>query len=139
MPALDQYHHIVRNALEKDGWTITHDPLTLKVGEDRVHIDLGAERVLAAEKGVRKIAVEIKTFGGVSPIADLEAALGQYVLYRMALRQLEPERELYLAAPQSVVVSRFQGRKLWSAFFTDEAGKVIGFDTDTEEIVQWLP
>ena len=88
MPALDQYHHIVRNALEKDGWTITHDPLTLKVGVDRVHIDLGAERVLAAEKGVRKIAVEIKTFNGVSQIADLEAALGQYVLYRMALRQL---------------------------------------------------
>ena len=139
MPALDQYHHIVRNALEKDGWTITHDPLTLKVGVDRVHIDLGAERVLAAEKGVRKIAVEIKTFGGASQIAALEAALGQYVLYRMALQQVEPDRELYLAAPQSIVVSQFQVRALWKAFFTSEAGQVIGFDTETEEIVQWIP
>ena len=34
MPALDQDHHIVRHALEKDGWTITHDPLTLTVGQD---------------------------------------------------------------------------------------------------------
>lgn len=54
MPALDQYHQIVRNALTKDGWTITHDPLTLVVGKDRVHIDLAAERVIGAEKGVRK-------------------------------------------------------------------------------------
>src|SRR5438105_11264466 len=70
MPALDQYHETVRTALIKDGWTITHDPLTLVVGADRVHIDLAAERVIAAEKGVSKIAVEIKTFAGASRIAD---------------------------------------------------------------------
>jgi hypothetical protein len=51
MPALDLYHQAVRHALEKDGWTVTHDPLTLRVGADRVHIDLAAERMLAAEKG----------------------------------------------------------------------------------------
>ena len=80
MPALDQDHHIVRHALEKDGWTITHDPLTLTVGQDRVHLDLGAERVIAAEKGIRKIAVEIKMFRGLSRVADLEEAIGQYVI-----------------------------------------------------------
>lgn len=26
MAARDKYHHIVRKALEKDGWTIPHDP-----------------------------------------------------------------------------------------------------------------
>ena len=97
MPALDTYHHAVRNALIKDGWTITADPLTLSVGTDRVFIDLAAERVIAAQRGVRKIAVEIKTFASASKIADLENALGQYVLYRMALRRVEPDRELYLA------------------------------------------
>ncbi len=30
--AKDIYHKIVRSALEKDGWTITDDPFTLKVG-----------------------------------------------------------------------------------------------------------
>jgi hypothetical protein len=139
MPALDQYHHVVRNALIKDGWTITHDPLTLAVGADRVHIDLAAERVIAAEKGLRKIAVEIKTFGGPSRIADFEDALGQYVVYRMALRRTDADRELYLAVPQAVVVNQFQGRELWKAFFTDENGRVIGFDVETEEIIQWLP
>ncbi len=32
MPARDLYHDIVRTALVKDGWTITHDPLTLRWG-----------------------------------------------------------------------------------------------------------
>ena len=26
MPARDYYHDVVRNAIKKDGWTITHDP-----------------------------------------------------------------------------------------------------------------
>ena len=139
MPALDHYHQIVRNALEKDGWTITHDPLTLIVGTDRVHIDLGAERVLAAEKGPRKIAVEIKSFSGPSRISDFEDAVGQYVVYRMALKRTEADRELYLAVPQPIVVSQFQRRELWNAFFTDENGRVLGYDVETEEIVQWMP
>ena len=139
MPALDQYHQSVRNALVKDGWTITADPLTLRVGADRVHIDLAAERLLVATKGTRKIAVEIKTFAGPSKIADLEDALGQYVLYRMALRRTEPDRELYLAVPQSIVVNQFQSRELWRAFFTDENGKLLGYDVKTEEIIQWIP
>jgi hypothetical protein len=139
MPALDRYHQAVHNALVKDGWQVTDNPLTLKVGVDRIHIDLAAERLIAAERGIRKIAVEIKTFAGASKIADLEDALGQYVLYRMALRRVEPERELFLAVPQPIVVNQFQRRELWQAFFTDENGKVLGYDPDLEEIIQWLP
>ncbi|GAB4452825.1 MAG: hypothetical protein OHK0029_04510 [Armatimonadaceae bacterium] len=113
--------------------------MTLQVGEDRVHIDLGAERVLAADKGSRKIAVEIKTFGGASKLAALEEAIGQYVLYRIALRRTEPDRELYIAAPQAVVANRFEIRELWKAFLTEENGKVFGYDPEEETIQQWLP
>ena len=59
MPARDLYHDAVKNALVKDGWTITHDPFIVEIEGDRLYIDLGAERVIAAEKGTRKIAVEI--------------------------------------------------------------------------------
>jgi XisH protein len=31
MAAKDRFHNIVKIALEKEGWKITHDPLTLKV------------------------------------------------------------------------------------------------------------
>jgi hypothetical protein len=78
MPAKDIYHAAVINALIKDGWTITHDPYTMPFGQKDVFVDLGAERLLAAEKGAERIAVEIKSFQGNSDIRDLENAIGQY-------------------------------------------------------------
>lgn len=63
MPAKDFYHETVKTALERDGWTITHDPYRIMVGRRRGYIDLGAE-IIAAEKGKVKIAVEIKSFLG---------------------------------------------------------------------------
>ena len=85
MSARDRFHDCVRNALVKDGWVITHDPLRLPWGKKDLYVDLGAEQLLAAEKGERRIAVEIKSFLGKSEIDDLEKALGQFVLYRAVL------------------------------------------------------
>ena len=138
MPARDLYHDAVKNALVKDGWTITHDPFIVEIEGDRLNIDLGAERVIAAEKGTRKIAVEIKTFGGPSPMADMERALGQYVLYRIFLKRTDPERELYLAVPEDVLEDLFQ-RVPGRGFLEDEDGKVFGVDNTNEEIKKWLP
>jgi len=78
VPAPDTYHEVVKHALIKEGWTITHDPYTLTFGQRNVFVDLGAERMLAAEKGQEKIAVEIKSFQGASDVRDLEMAIGQY-------------------------------------------------------------
>lgn len=58
MAAKDIFHHLVKTALEKDGWTITHDPYRLSLLGKEMQIDLGAEKILiAAEKDVAKIAV----------------------------------------------------------------------------------
>ncbi|WP_318528427.1 element excision factor XisH family protein [Plectonema radiosum] len=81
MPSRDIYHNTVKNALLKDGWTITHDPLRLEWGKKDLYVDLGAEQLIGAENAERKIAVEIKSFVGRSDIDDLEKALGQYILY----------------------------------------------------------
>lgn len=63
--ARDIFHNNVKEALIKEGWAITNDPLSFKVGNVSVQIDLGAERLIAAERGTDKIAVEIKTFGNL--------------------------------------------------------------------------
>lgn len=39
------------------------------------------EKLLAAEKEKEKIAVEVKSFAGVSVVRDLENAIGKYILY----------------------------------------------------------
>jgi hypothetical protein len=74
----DLFHEAVKNALQKENWIITDDPLKVEVGGAKFEIDLGAERLLAAERKGIKIAVEIKTFLSDSPITDYHSALGQF-------------------------------------------------------------
>jgi len=82
MARKDAYHDIVKNALEKDGWTITSEPLRLVVDDVGVQIDLGAEQQpISAEKDGENIAVEIKSFVGPSIINELEKAIGQYLFF----------------------------------------------------------
>ncbi len=138
VPARDVYHDHVRRALERDGWTITHDPLRIEVRRRKLYVDLGAERLLAAEKGPRKIAVEIKTFGGPSEVRDLEEALGQFVLYEFALRHKEPARTLYLAVPEPAWRLSFADA-LGELLVDDQVLKVVTFDPAKEEIIRWIP
>ncbi|MCB0142910.1 MAG: XisH family protein, partial [Caldilineaceae bacterium] len=137
MPARDIYHDVVRNALMKDGWTITHDPLRLEWGGKDMYVDLGAENLLAVEKDAQKLAVEIKSFVGASDMADLEKALGQYVLYHDVLAELEPERVLYLAVPQTVVQNIFE-EPLGRLLLRNKRLQIIGFEPIKQEVVQWI-
>ena len=103
--AKDLFHDIVKIALEKEGWTITHDPYELKLDDldlftSKLKIDLGAEKMLAAEKGTEKIAVEIKTLSGPSLIYEVHALLGQYLNYQLGIDIQEPDRVLYAAIPE---------------------------------------
>lgn len=92
--AKDVFHQQVKNALIKDGWNITHDPLTIRISEAvKLQIDLAAESTIAAERDSEKIAVEIKSFIGDSDISAFHTALGQYLNYCQALEEQEPDRE----------------------------------------------
>lgn len=41
MSKRDLYHDAARTALEKDGWTVTDDPLDLTIGDVELFADLG--------------------------------------------------------------------------------------------------
>jgi hypothetical protein len=138
MPARDIYHNAVRRALEKDGWTITDDPLHLEWGRTDIYVDLGAEQLIGAEKASQKIAVEIKSFRSASEMRDLEQAVGQFVIYRMALAQGKPEFVLYLAVPQDVIDSIFEERP-GRLLIEDCALRLIGYDHLEERITAWKP
>ena len=100
--AKNTFHQIVKTALEKEGWIITHDPYSIDLGFVDLYIDLGAERLIAATKNGEKIAVEIKTFLGASTISEFHVAVGQFINYRIALEEEEAERQLYLAIPSEI-------------------------------------
>jgi hypothetical protein len=137
MPAKDIYHNTVRTALEKDGWTITNDPLTLEIGDRSLFVDLGAEKILAAEKQGRKIAVEVKSFLSVSPVHDLEEALGQYIVYEDILELSEPERTIYLAVREEVYLDIFS-EPLGQLLLRKKRLKLIVFDSLREIIIRWI-
>ena len=138
MPAKDIYHDTVKRALQKDGWIITHDPFPLQIGRKRLSADLGAERLINAEKGTQKIVVEVKSFVGRSDVKDLEQALGQYILYRQVLNEMGIDRNLYLAISQPIFNSVFT-IELGQVLLKNQIIKLIVFDDQSEAIVQWIP
>ncbi len=138
MGAKDKFHAVVRIALEKDKWQITDDPLLLEVGGTKFEIDLGAEKLLAAERGEEKIAVEIKSFLSDSPLTDYHIALGQFLNYRLALEISDPTRILYLAIPVVAYESFFK-REFAQMSLERYEIKLIIYDPKEEVIVQWIP
>ena len=137
MPVDDTIDAAVKKALIKDGWTITHDPYTVKYGGVKVHADLAAEKVLAAEKGTERIAVEIKSFVGPSPIHDFEEALGQFILYLALLRRADAGRKLYLAVGQETEDTLFN-REGIRAVLADFPVPRLVVNVEKEEVATWI-
>ncbi|MBD2677872.1 MULTISPECIES: XisH family protein [Nostoc] len=136
MSAKDAFHTVVKTALEKDGWLITHDPYTLQAGTLELYIDLGAEKVIAAERQGQKIAVEIKSFLSPSKITELYAALGQFIIYRIALLEQEASRTLYLAVPSTVYNDFFILPFIQSVIKTNQLCLLI-YNIEQEAIEEW--
>lgn len=138
MSAKDKFHESVKKGLQKQEWVITNDPLRIEFGEeDEVRIDLGAERLLAAQKKDEKIAVEVKSFLSDSALSDFHLALGQFLNYRLVLKEKDKERVLYLAVPIYAYESFFQ-RDLPKAVIKQYQLKLIVYDPVKEVIVKWI-
>jgi hypothetical protein len=137
MAARDTTHYIVKHALEKEGWKITQAPYYLKVGGVEFYIDLGAERIIAAERDNQKIAVEVKSFLGASSISEFHTALGQFINYRYALEESDPDRILYLAVP-SDIYDEFFTLQFIEKVINKASLKLIIYQEQKEIITQWI-
>jgi XisH protein len=135
--ARDIYHSIVREALEKEGWFITHDPLVMKLGGVHMEVDLGAEQLIAAEKDMELIAVEIKSFLGKSKLYDFYEAKGQYDCYRHGFESGSIERRLFLAVEEAIFNTFFQKPLLQEILKKDKISLII-FNSTTKRIHKWI-
>lgn len=136
MAAKDKFHDVVKRALIKEGWVITHDPLFIRTGGIEYHIDLGAEKIITAEKNEEKIAVEVKSFVGRSTTSEFHTALGQYLEYLLALEDEHPERVLYLAIPIDIHKTFFSLQFI-QRLMERYAVKLIVYNVKQEVIVTW--
>ncbi len=138
MGAKDRFDTAVRIALEKEQWNVTDEPLRLEVGGTKFEIDLGAEQLLAAERGQEKIAVEIKTFLSDSPLTDYHAALGQFLNYRLALEISDPTTRILDLAVPVVVYQTFFKREFAQISLERYQIKQIIYAPNQEVIIQWI-
>ena len=111
----------------------------MTVEDTNLLIDIGAERVVAAERDGERIAVEIKSFVSLSAVQDLKEAVGQFWLYDLALRQspYEADRGLFLAVRRTVYEEVFV-EGIGKLFLNKNALRLIVFDPDEEEITKWI-
>ena len=137
MSARDKFHGLVKDDLENEGWTITHDPYTIDLGFVDFYLDLGAERLLAAIKDDEKIAVEIKTFLAASAISEFHTAIGQFINYRIALEDNDPKRLLYLAIPADIYKRFFQNTFIQTVIHKNQIPLIV-YDSEKKEKLQWI-
>ncbi|GET37526.1 XisH family protein [Microseira wollei] len=143
MPPRDTIHNIVKQALVKDGWEITDDPYVISYGERFLFVDLAATdpiqgQFIGAARENSRIAIEIKEFRGQSAIADLEQALGQYILYRLLLSRIDAERELYLAVTD-ITYSEIFSEPIGELVIAEIPLKMLVINLPTAEVQQWIP
>lgn len=136
MARLDLIHHAVKDALIKDGWTITADPYIIQYGDVKLFADLAADKIIAAERAEQKIVVEVKSFAQASQIHELQTALGQYEIYRGFIEVIEPERKIYLAISEDVF-EQFFSRSAIQFIVKRFQVSLIVVDVDKEEVVKW--
>ena len=125
--AKDIFHEHVKEALIKDGWLITHDPLKVAFKGKNVEIDLGAEPILGAKKDESEIAVEIKGFAEKSLMYAFHKALGQFINYRRILRKTDKNRVVFLAIPIDAYKDFFE-HPFGKDAIKEEDLKIIVFD-----------
>lgn len=136
--AKDIFHNAVRAALEKDGWTITHDPYLIKTEllDEPLSADLGAEKLIAANRGKDKILVEIKSFLRESLVYEFHRAIGQIVSYQINMEIQEPDRVIYLAIPK-FAWDKMTSQPFYEAVLQREHIHCLIFDPETNSVVSW--
>ena len=126
----------VKNALRKDGWTVSDEPFTIEYESDRFYADIYAVREEAG-KARRVIIVEVKTFGAPSPMREFEQALGQYEIYRDLLEVNALDYDLYLAI-DTVAHRKLLMRPTFPLICKRHHVALLIVETKTEEIIQWI-
>lgn len=99
--------------------------------------DLRAQRTLNG-RSEQIIIVEVKCFTNPKfDLPELYTAIGQYEIYRAALRKGQSTPPLYLALPDTAY-NRLMKDSAFRNALERAAIKMLIVDIETEEIVEWI-
>ena len=71
-------------------------------------------------------------------MADLEGAIGQYILYFDVLQEREPNQTLYVAVRQKAYEEVFED-SLGQLLLAKKRLRLVVFDDETDTILLWIP
>jgi XisH protein len=137
MTEKDVFHEVVKKALQKEGWKITHNSCLLDVAGQQVSIDLGAEKSSDVSKESQKIAVSVKSFVRSTSLLKYQLALVKFLNDRELLKRLEGDRSLYLAVPMQNYRRFLQEESLRNSL-NEAQVKTIVFDPIEGAIDRWI-
>jgi len=123
--------------LQRDGWNVTDADYRLGFGGVDIYVDIAAEKLICAERGNQKVAIEVKSFIKPSTISEFHSALGQFINYRVVLRYQDPDRVLYLGVPLNIYESFFK-LEFTRIIIHEQELKILVYNPEMEVVEQWL-
>lgn len=139
MAQQDRDHHIVIQALKAAGWTVTHPQgIATRFAGKRGTVDIGAE-IYEAEKGNRKIAVEVKNYPptGNGVMGEFQRNVGQHLMYKEWFEENEPDREVYTAIPKATY-DGFLSNQESQHFLRKHEIKMFTYNPDSQTLDKWI-
>ncbi len=136
MPALDQCHDQVVRALQKDGWQLEASPSRLYLPYRYVYVDLRMSRRVNG-KWEQLMLVEVKCFpdeNNTTP--DLYLALGQYLIYRTIVLELNLSVPLYLSVPEHIFAEIFDPAVMRT--IRDNQINIVVINLEQEKVIKWI-
>lgn len=114
----------------------------ISYGERFLFVDLAASplskgQFIGAQRRDQRIAVEIKEFRGKSAVNDLEQAIGQYVLYQLLLKQVDPKRRVYLAI-SDIVYDEIFSEPIGELVINELPMDLIVINVQAKEVKKWI-
>lgn len=136
VPAIDQCEPQVVRALEKAGWVVIDQPFAIRVSrQEGILADL---RLRNLQNSITVIVVEVKCFSERKSFWDeFYHAVGQYLVYRNALKLLNIESDIYLSVPLAAY-TKFFDRRTVQAVLNDVIINIVVVDLEREEVVTWI-
>jgi XisH protein len=137
MSALDQCESETIRAFQKAGWQVRQKPFFIQVTGTFLRADVCLERP-SNGNSEQIIVVEIKCFKDFQrDLEELYKAIGQYQIYRVALRLRHFPFTLFLTIPHDAY-ERFYNRPEFMEALQDTGIKCVIINLEKEEIVRWI-
>lgn len=136
MPALDQCHQQVVNALIKAGWQVDPQPLRLDLPNRHLFVDILAQRINEDEQK-QIIVIEVKCFSNPDKeTTELYTAIGQYIVYRKILSSVNSRIPIYLSVPTHIYYGIFE--EIGFEILREEDIHLIVVNLEDEQIEEWV-